>query len=199
MNQSLRVAIADDEIFMQDFLREILEDLGHQVVAVAGTGRELVEQSRATQPDLIITDVKMPLLDGLDAAAEIYATAPLPIIVVSAYHDDQLIARAQHNHIASFLVKPIKQDDLGPAIAIAMERFREFQAMCREASDLRQALEDRKLIERAKGIVMRRMSLGESEAFQHIQKSANDKRCKVIDIARMILQVDEILSDQPNR
>lgn len=200
MNRSLRIAVAEDEPFMQNYLRETLADLGHEVVAVAGTGRELVEQCHSLHPDLVITDIKMPDMDGLDAAAEIYATRPVPVIVISAYHDHGLIERAEQNHVVAYLVKPIKQDDIAPAIAIAMRRFEEFQAMCHEASDLRQALEDRKLIERAKGVVMKRMGLNEPDAFTHLQKVASNRRCKVIEVARMILSVEEILAaPQKNR
>jgi len=194
MNRSLRIAVAEDEPFMQNYLKETLADLGHTVVAVASTGQELVAHCDSLRPELVITDIKMPHMDGLDAAAEIYRSQPIPIIVISAYHDRDLIERAEQNHVVAYLVKPIKHDDLAPAIAIAMRRFAEFQAMRQEATDLRQALEDRKLVERAKGIIMKRMGLSEPDAFQHLQKTANDKRCKVIEIARIILSAEEILS-----
>jgi response regulator NasT len=142
MTAPLRIAVADDEPDMQAYFRKCLPRLGHQVVAVAGTGRELVEQCRATQPDLVITDIKMPELDGIDAAAQIYQERPVPIILVSAHHDAGLIRRAEMDHVMAFLVKPIKQADLEPAIALAVRRFEQFQALRQEAADLRQALED---------------------------------------------------------
>jgi response regulator NasT len=199
MTRPLRIAIADDEPFMQEYLRETLTLMGHEVVAVVGRGRELVEQCRAGQPDLVITDIKMPDLDGLDAAAELYGIRPVPIIVVSAFHDPELIARAESRHVLAYLVKPIKQDDLEPAIAIAVRRFEEFQAMRHEAENLRQALEDRKTIERAKGILMKRTGLDEPAAFRRLQKVASEKSRKLVEIAEMILVSEEACQLPDNR
>jgi len=187
MTRTLRIVVADDEPRMRDYFRKILPRLGHQVVAVAQTGRELVEQCRAVHPELVITDVNMPELDGIDAATEIYREQPLPIILVSAYHDAQLIRRAEADHILAYLIKPIKQADLEPAIAIALRRFEEFQSLRQDAADLRQALEDRKLIEKAKGIFMKKTGLDEQEAFRRLQKLASEKNRKLIEVARMIL------------
>ena len=161
MSRSLRIAVADDEPDMREYFQKILPRLGHEVVAVAENGRELVEQCRAAQPDLVITDIKMPDMDGIDAAAQIYRERPVPVILVSAYHDAEFIRRAEADHIMAYLVKPIKQADLEPAIALAMRRFEQFQALRREAADLRQALEDRKVIERAKGLLMKKAGLDE--------------------------------------
>ena len=162
MSRALRIAVADDEPDVRDYFRRILPRLGHQVVAVAQTGRELVEQCRATRPDLVITDIKMPDMDGIEAAVAIGRDEPVPIILVSAYHHPQLFERAQGEHILAYLVKPAKQADLEAAITIAMQRFEQFQALRREAADLRQALEDRKVIERAKGLLMKRGGPGRS-------------------------------------
>lgn len=193
MSESLRIAVADDEPDMRDFYQRVLPLLGHQVVSVATTGCELVEQCREHSPDLIITDVKMPGLDGIDAAAEIYKKNAIPVILVSAYHDPELIERAVIDRILAFLVKPIKQVDLEPAISIAMRRFRQFQALCQEAGDLRQALADRKIIERAKGVLMKRAALDEQDAFRRLQKLASDKNRKLIDIATMIVTAEEAM------
>ena len=191
MSQSLRIAIADDEADMRDYFRSILPHLGHKVVAAATNGRELVEQCRALHPDLVITDIKMPDMDGIEAAVQIYREAPVPVILVSAYHDPALIARAEADHILGYLVKPIKQPDLEPVIALAMRRFEQFQALRQEASDLRQALEDRKIIERAKGILMKKARLDEQDAFRRLQKLASDKNLKLVEVARMIVTADE--------
>ena len=188
MNPSLRIAVADDEPDMRDYFQKILPRLGHQVVAVAGTGRELTEQCRAVQPDLVITDIKMPDMDGIDAATLIYQEWPVPVILVSAYHDTKLIERAEADHILGYLVKPIKQADLAPTIALAVRRFEQFQELSREASDLRQALEDRKAIERAKGLLMKEAGLDEHQAFQRLQKLAASQNRKLVEVARMILQ-----------
>jgi response regulator NasT len=110
---------------------------------------------------------------------------------VSAYHDHDLVARAEADHILAYLVKPIKQPDLEPAIALAMRRFEQFQALRREAADLRQSLEDRKIIERAKGILMKRAGLDEDSAFRRLQKLSSDRNLKLVETARMILVTDE--------
>ena len=191
MNRSLQIAVADDEPDMQDYFRTILPQLGHKVVAVAGTGRELVERCRATHPDLVITDIKMPDIDGIEAAAQIYRDGPMPVILVSAYHDAEFIRRAEEDHILAYLVKPIKQSDLEPAISIAIRRFEQFQALCKEAADLKQALEDRKTIEKAKGLLMKKTGLDEHDAFRRLQKLASDKNRKLIEIAQIILMAEE--------
>jgi response regulator NasT len=195
MNTSLRIVVADDEPDMQKYFSKCLPRLGHEVLAVAQNGRELVEQSRALQPDLVITDIKMPDLDGIEAATQIFRERPVPVILVSAYHDAELIARAEADHILGYLVKPIKQADLEPAIALAVCRFEQFQALRQEASDLRQALEDRKIIERAKGILMKRAQLDEQAAFHRLQKQAMDKGRKLIEIARTIVEAEQTVQD----
>ena len=191
MSEPLRIAVADDEPDMRDYFAKILPRLGHQVVAQARDGRELVEQCRATRPDLVITDIKMPEMDGIDAAIAIYKDTPLPVILVSAFHDAELIERAEADHIMGYLVKPIKQADLGPVIALAMRRFEQFQELRKEASDLRQALEDRKIIERAKGLLMKKAGLDEASAFRRLQKLASDKNLKLVEVARILLTAEE--------
>ena len=193
MSRALKIAVADDERDMRDYFQQILPLLGHEVVAVAQTGRELVDLCAATRPDLVITDIKMPDMDGIDAAAQIYRNTAIPVILVSAYHDPEFVRRAEANHIMAYLVKPIKQDDLVPAIGIAMHRFEQFQALRKETSDLKQALEDRKVIERAKGILMKKAGLDENDAFRRLQKLASDKNRKLIEIAQIILTAEEAL------
>ena len=117
MTRPLRIIVADDEPDMRDYFRKILPRLGHQVLAAAETGRDLVELCRKGGPDLVITDIKMPDMDGIDAATLLYQERPVPVILVSAYHEPDLIARAEADHILGYLVKPIKQSDLEPAIA----------------------------------------------------------------------------------
>lgn len=193
MTKPLRIAIADDEPDMREYFQKLLPRLGHTVVAVASNGRELIERCRATSPDLIITDIKMPDMDGIDAALHIYQESPRPVILVSAYHDAELIERAETDHILGYLVKPIKQADLEPVIALAVRRFQQFECLRQEAADLKQALEDRKVIERAKGILMKRAMLDEQEAFRRLQKLACEKNRKMIDIAQSILTAEEAL------
>jgi response regulator NasT len=190
MNPSLRIAVADDEPDMRDYFRKSLPRLGHTVVAVAATGRELVELCRTTRPDLVITDIRMPELDGIDAAVQLYRERPVPVILVSAFADPDLIARAEADHVLGYLVKPIKQAELGAVIVLALRRFEQFEALRREAADLREALEHRKVIERAKGLLMKRAKLDEQEAFRRLQELAGAKGRRLVEIAQMIL-VDE--------
>jgi two-component system, response regulator PdtaR len=191
MNRNLRVGVAEDEQFMQKYLEETLTLLGCEVLFVAGAAREFIEKCTALRPDLVITDIRLPDMDGLEAAAQVYATYAVPIIVITAFHEPALIERAERSHVLAYLVKPIKQHDLEPAIAIAMSRFHEFQALRVETDSLRQALEDRKIIERAKGIIMKRGKLDEPEAFRRLQKLARDKNQKLIEIARIVVTAEE--------
>lgn len=191
MNRSLRIAVAEDEVLMQKYLEETLTLLGFQVICLAGTGKELIEQCKQQRPDLVITDIRLPDMDGLSAVSVVYANEPVPIIVISAFHDPELIERAERNHVLAYLVKPIKQEDLEPSIAIAMSRFQEFRTMRQETDNLRQALEDRKLIERAKGLLMKRAGIDEPEAFRRLQKLSRDRNQKLVEIAQIILTAEE--------
>ncbi|MHB1557692.1 MAG: ANTAR domain-containing response regulator [Isosphaeraceae bacterium] len=193
MSRSLKIVVADDELDMRDYFQQILPLLGHQVIGVARTGTELVELCSSAHPDLVITDIKMPDMDGIDAAGRIYRKEAIPVILVSAYNDPDFIRRAEGDHIMAYLVKPIKQADLEPAIAIALRRFEQFQALRKETDDLKQALEDRKVIEKAKGILMKKTGLDEHDAFRRLQKIASDKNRKLIDIAQTILTAEEAL------
>src|SRR5690348_1622105 len=112
MTQCLRIVVADDEADMRDYFKQTLPELGHEVVGAATNGRELVDRCRELQPDLVVTDIKMPDLDGIDAAGEIYHERPVPVILVSAYYDPELFERAEQDHILAYLVKPIKRGDL---------------------------------------------------------------------------------------
>jgi two-component system, response regulator PdtaR len=191
MTPSLRIVVADDEPDMRDYFRKILPRLGHTVIAAAGTGNDLIAKCREHQPDLVITDIKMPDLDGIDAAMKICAERPVPVILVSAYSNTKLIERAEADHIMAYLVKPIKQTDLEPAIGLAMRRFEQFEALRREAADMRQALEDRKIIERAKGILMKELSLSEAEAFRRLQRGAMNRQTTLVELARWVLATSQ--------
>ncbi|MDB5349676.1 MAG: pdtaR 1 [Planctomycetota bacterium] len=192
MKRSLRIVIADDEPLMQKYYRKILTSLGHTVVAAAGTGRELIEMCREEHPDLILTDIKMPDLDGIEAAAQIYSECPVPVILVSAYNDHSYIERSEADYILSYLIKPIRQANLAPAIPMVMRKFEQFQALYRETSDLKQTLEDRKLIERAKGLLMKNTPLDEAGAFRRLQRIASDQNRKLVEVAKMLLTADEV-------
>jgi response regulator NasT len=191
MNRSIQIAVADDERRMRDYYKNILPLLGHRVVCAAQSGRELVRFCEESRPDLVITDIKMPDLDGIDAVREIGRSEPIPAILVSAYHDPELIERTKGEHVLAYLVKPIKQADLDVAIGVAMQRFDEFQTLRKEAGELRQALADRKIIERAKGILMKRANLDEEAAFRRLMKLARDHNQRIVDASHVILQADK--------
>ena len=197
MSRSLRIAVAEDDPNLLAFYQEALSRLGHVVVATARTGNELIEQCRRSHPELILTDIQMPDMDGIEAAAQIYRDNPIPVILVSGYHDADFIRRAQENHVLAYLIKPVQDADLVTAVAIAYGRFEEFQALRQEAADLRQALADRKVIEQAKGILMKRAGLDEQSAFRRMRRLAMDQNAKLVDIAQMILTAEQAFTRPP--
>jgi response regulator NasT len=198
MTRSLLIAVADDEPDILEYYQGALRRLGHVVVAAAKSGSELIEQCRAARPELIITDIRMPDMDGIEAAVRICRDSPLPVILVSGYHEADYIERAQENHVLAYLVKPIEDSDLATAIAIASSRFAEFQALRQEAADLRQALADRKIIEQAKGILMKQVGLDENEAFHRLRKLSMDQNRKLVEIAQMILTAEKAFAPPKN-
>src|SRR6202007_909211 len=171
--RALRIVFADDEAEVRDYFQELLTRLGHQV-ALATSGGQLVALSRAARPDLIITDIRMPDLDGLKAAEEIGREQEVPVILVSAHHDAEVLGRLHSEQVMAYLVKPVKEADVTTALTVAMLRFAQLQAARPEARELRQALDERKLLERAKGAVMRRLHADEQEAYRKMKKLASD-------------------------
>lgn len=196
MTQPLRIAVADDEPLMRRWYENTLTKLGHQVVVSASNGEEVVQQCRREKPDLLISDIEMPNMDGLAAAEKIREDVPIPIILVSAHHDPQFVDRALQSHVLAFLVKPIKQPDLETAITLVMRRFHEFRVLEQQADNLTKTLEDRKLIERAKGILMQRVGLDEPAAFKRLQKISQDKNQKLVDAARTIIDAEQAFATE---
>jgi len=192
MNPALRIAVADDERDTREYFQTVLPTLGHQVVGVAETGPQLVEQCRAARPDLVVADIRMPGLDGIQAAAEINKERPVPFVLVSGYQDAELLERAAAENVMAYLIKPVKAGDLVSAIRLAMLRFEQYQTARREASDLRRSLEERKVIERAKGAVMRRLGVDEAEAYRRLRQQASDRNQKLADVARTVLGAEEV-------
>jgi two-component system, response regulator PdtaR len=190
---SLRILIADDESIRLLSLRAQLAALGHRVVAEASTGEEAVALAISTQPGLAILDIKMPGVDGIEAAERITQARPIPIILLTAYSEAQLVERAAQANISAYLMKPVSEEDLLPAIALALTRFKQFQALHREVVDLREALEARKVIEKAKGILMRRLDLTEEEAFRRLQRQSQEGNRKLAQVAEAIVVADQML------
>ncbi|MCA9151279.1 MAG: response regulator [Planctomycetales bacterium] len=186
-DRHLRLVVADDEQDMRDYFADTLPDLGHEVVAVAKTGHELLELSRQYQPDLIITDIRMPDGDGLSAAKQYAQERFTPVILFTAFHDSKVLEEANDSHVFAYLVKPIDRAQLESTIAIAWQRYEQFSRLRQETNDLRQALDDRKVIERAKGILMKERQLDEQDAFRRLQKLARDENKKLAEVARMII------------
>ncbi|HWB11750.1 MAG TPA: ANTAR domain-containing protein [Pirellulales bacterium] len=192
--ERLRVAIADDDPEIRRTVAAMLRGLGHEVVFAGATGRELVNHCLAETPDLVMTDIEMPDMDGLDAAMAIYERSPAPIIVLTAFCRPELIERAEHNHILGYLMKPATQSQIEAGIAMAVRRHQEFEALRKEAADLRQSLADRKVIERAKGLLMKHLGVDEPEAFRRLQKFASNKNKKLVEIAETIVTASEALN-----
>ena len=188
----LRVLIADDESIRLLSLGSQLTALGHTVVAEATRGDEAVQLAQDRQPDLAILDIKMPVMDGIEAAERITQGRPIPIILLTAYSEAQLVERAARANISAYLMKPVAEEDLLPAITLALTRFREFESLRKEVADLREALEARKVVERAKGILMRRLDLSEEEAFKRLQRQSQDANRKLTEVAEAIVMADRM-------
>jgi len=178
----VRILVAEDETIIRLDLRELLERAGFHVCAEAKDGEEAVELARAEQPDLAVLDVKMPKLDGIEAAKRILDERPIPIVMLTAYGQEELVARAVEAGVFGYLVKPFREQDLVPAIAAARARHEELQALREEAESLADALAARKVIEQAKGLLMEKDQLTEHEAFARLRKAsqASGRPLKVI-------------------
>ena len=168
----MRILIAEDETIIRLDLRDLLERAGFEVCAEAKDGEQAVELARSEQPDLAILDVKMPKLDGIEAARRILDERPVPIVMLTAYGQEELVARAVEAGVFGYLVKPFREADLLPAIATARARHEELSELREEADSLAEALAARKAIERAKGILMQREGLSEEEAFARLRKAS---------------------------
>ncbi|MEO8289973.1 MAG: response regulator [Gaiellaceae bacterium] len=168
----MRILVAEDETIIRLDLKDVLERAGFEVCAEARDGEEAVELARSEQPDLAVLDVKMPRLDGIEAARRILAERPIPIVMLTAYGQDELVARAVEAGVFGYLVKPFRETDLLPAIQAARARHAELEALREEAESLAEALATRKIVERAKGILMERDGLTENDAFVRLRRAS---------------------------
>jgi two-component system, response regulator PdtaR len=178
----MRILVAEDETIIRLDLCEMLQRAGHDVCAEAKDGEEAVSLARSEQPDLAIMDVRMPRLDGIDAARRILDERPIPIVMLTAYGQDELVSRAVEAGVFGYLVKPFREQDLVPAIQTARARHEELAALREEAESLAEALAARKVIERAKGLLMEKEGLSEQDAFTRLRKAsqASGRPLKVI-------------------
>ena len=183
----LRVVIAEDEAIIRMDLRETLEEEGYEVVGETGRGDQAVELVRALQPDLAILDIKMPGMDGVEAARIINGEKVCGVLMLTAFSQREVVEEARDAGALAFLVKPFQKSDLIPAIEVAMGRFRELRALTGEIDALGEQLEARKFIERAKGVLMDQVGMSENEAFGFIQRTAMSERTRMRDVAERIL------------
>ena len=187
-----RVIIADDEVLIRMDLREMLTNLGYLVVGEVADGRSAVNQARELRPDVVIMDIKMPDMDGIEAAKIMTEERIAPVLLLSAYSQQELVQRARQAGVAGYLVKPFRESDLPPAIEVALARFSEFRAMEREVDTLQDALETRKAVDRAKGILMDTQGLSETEAFRKIQKMSMNNRKPMRAVAEAIILAHQV-------
>lgn len=183
----MRVLIADDDPIIRLDLKQMLENLGYEVVAEAGDGQQAVDLATDKLPDVCILDVKMPVMDGIYAVTQIVEAGIAPAILLTAYSDRELIDRAKEAGAFAYLVKPFKPGDLPPAIEVARARYEQNQALAREVSSLQERLETRKLIDRAKGILMEEQSINEAEAYRRIQVQSMNARKTMKEVAEAII------------
>lgn len=191
--EGLRVLIAEDEPLTRTILRARLEKLGHQVVAEAENGQMAVEASRIHKPEVIVMDIRMPEMDGIEAAQQIINEHPCAILFLTALSDETLVEQASDAGALAYLMKPFRKEDLAPALEVAVRRFRQIQNQGKEIAELKETLESRKLIERAKGILMDRQGLSEKEAFNRIHFQARNQNKKMRDIAQSIITASELI------
>lgn len=180
--------MAEDEALIRLDLVEMLREEGYDVVGEAGDGQTAVDLAVELKPDFIIMDVKMPRRDGIDAASEIAAKRIAPVVILTAFSQRELVERARDAGAMAYLVKPFSVTDLIPAVELAVSRFKEISALEKEVSDLTGRLETRKLIERAKGVLMESQNLSEPEAFSWIQRAAMDRRSSMKAVAEVVLE-----------
>jgi response regulator NasT len=189
--KGLRILLADDEAILRMDLREMLEEAGHEIVGEAANGEEAVELARRLKPEFIIMDVKMPIMDGLTAARVIDADGIAPILLLTAYSQQDIVEQASEAGVIAYLVKPVREEQLFPAMEIAYKRFTEMKSLNAELEQLKESLETRKLLDRAKGILMTAHGMTEQEAYRKMQQFSMAKRITLKALAESIIAAAE--------
>jgi two-component system, response regulator PdtaR len=195
VSKSLSVVIAEDEALIRLDLKEMLEEEGYLVAGEVGDGASAVDLAQRLRPDLVIMDVKMPGLDGISAAEQISAERLAPVVILTAFSQRDLVKRASDAGAMAYLIKPFTRADLVPAIEIAVSRYQEITALDSEVTGLRDRLEVRKLLDRAKGLLQADRGITEAEAFRWIQKSSMDRRMTMRAVAEEVLQAAQEAAD----
>jgi len=189
--EKLRILIADDEALIRMDVREMLTEAGHTVIAEAANGDEAIKKARELKPDFVIMDVKMPGVDGLTASKIIIEEGIAPVLLLTAYSQTDIITKANEAGVLAYLVKPIREEQLFPAIEIAYRRFSEYNGLEQELAKLRDGLETRKLLDRAKGIIMDTYKLGEHDAYRKMQQYCMNKRITLKQLAESVIAAAE--------
>ena len=187
MMKKLKILLADDEAILRLDLREMLTDAGHEVIGEAANGEEAVKLARELKPEFVIMDVKMPIMDGLTAAKLIAADNIAPVLLLTAYSQQDIVEKASEAGVIAYLVKPIREEQLFPAMEIAEKRFQEMQKLNGELAQLKESLETRKLLDRAKGILMAAHGMTEQEAYRKMQQFSMAKRISLKELAESII------------
>ncbi|HAO93133.1 MAG: hypothetical protein A2X99_00660 [Deltaproteobacteria bacterium GWB2_55_19] len=188
-----KVLIAEDNPKTRLFLKNQLELLGYEVICAVSNGQAAVDKVAELNPNLVIMDVKMPEMDGIDAARAITARGPVPIILITGLSSDEIAIKAIEAGVFAYLVKPVTKKQLEPAIKLAMARYSEFKSLKVEVDDLKDAIETRKLVERAKGILMKRCNISEEEAFKLLQSHSQKENKKMREIADNIITASKLI------
>ena len=187
MLKKLRILLADDEAILRLDLREMLADAGHEIVGEAANGQEAVKLARELKPEIIIMDVKMPIMDGITAAKLIAEENIAPVLLLTAYSQQDIVDKASEAGVIAYLVKPIREEQLFPAMESAVKRFSEVQELNAELEGLKESLETRKLLDRAKGILMTAHGMTEQEAYRKMQQFSMAKRISLKELAESII------------
>ena len=182
-----RVLVAEDEAIIRLDLAEMLREAGYDVVGQAGDGEQALEMARTLRPDIVIMDVKMPVMDGISAAEEIGKERICPVVMLTAFSQTELVERARDAGVMAYVVKPFTRGDVTPAIDIVLSRWAELKTLEDEVADLGERLETRKAVDRAKGILMARLKISEADAFRWIQKTAMDRRMGMREVADAVV------------
>ena len=188
----LKVVVVEDDATIRLSLKEALEKLGHQVVGEAATGTDMVRTVLDGEPDVVVFDIHLPRLNGLEALRQIYQERIVAAVAVTADRDQDLVRRALEEHVLAYLVKPVEPHQLGPALLVARAQFEELRGLTTENANLRQTLQNRKVIERAKGVLMKRHRWTEAEAFRRLQRGAMNRRTTMIELAQDVLNGVEV-------